>query len=149
MVIVRRSRFGHSPRALLHSRHVVPIAHSAKFDYRLRLSLRMTRFFFCFVRFSVLTRRKCKMQKTPHHPTPSGASPGGEAFQSITHAKLTLWSNLGGGTKLLAGAILPSACERKKFSRVCSARWLTPSAEQKNRECYESDSRRGYAIKMR
>ena len=73
--------------------------------------------------------------------------PGVEAFQSITHAKLTLWSVLGGGTKTLAGAILPSACVGKRVSGVCSARWLTPSAEQKKRECYESDSRRGYAIK--
>ena len=51
------------------------------------------------------------------------------------------------GTKTLAGAILPSVREGKKASRACSARWLAPSAEQKKRECLESDSYRGYVNK--
>ena len=108
-----------STRALLHSRHVVPIAHSAKFDYRLRLSLRMTRYFLLRALLSDDTLFVCVVlflsfytdapHPTPHHPTPSGVSPQGEAFQSIIHAKLTFVSGWGGGTHALAGAIALSA----------------------------------------
>ena len=51
------------------------------------------------------------------------------------------------GPKMIAGAIAPSAYKSEKLSRVCTASTLLPSAEQKKRECYESDSRRGYANK--
>ena len=51
------------------------------------------------------------------------------------------------GPKTLAGAIAPSAYKSKELSRVYSAFRLLPSAEQKKREHFESDSRRGYANK--
>ena len=54
---------------------------------------------------------------------------------------------MGGGTKLLAGAILPSAYKSKKLSRVCAASTLLPNAEYEKRNRYESGSYRGEANK--
>ena len=53
------------------------------------------------------------------------------------------------GPKTLAGAIALSAYKRKKFSGVCTASTLLPSAEHEKRNRIEGGSCRGYAIKMR